>query len=441
MGAARASTITLRTGTSVADEGPDRAKVASRGLLRRRSKPPKPVAPPPASAPVPTPTPPHRPPTTPPPPESFAPVPGPQVPSPGPVPPATVVPLESVQPKSKSKTIRLVAIAGVIAIAATGGTIALAGNGDDDPTPSTATTTTAPTSLPRSAPLPPTSLIAPLDVGGNVDLYVFDTETGALGQRLTTGEGQERAPTISPDRESLIYTDGASGSETTLRVMAVNGDDDRELFGSPIDECVVAGRPAWHPVEDLLAVACIDDGGQYSLNVLTINGELLTSLPVPDLTIGEPTFSPDGTRVAYSADESAEARGGALYWSAADGTGEPVQLTDGVAGLDSNPMWSPDGIEIAFHRRLDDGTSTGNSDIFVMNSDGSQLRPLAPDPATDAHATWSPDGSQIAFTSRRERPDVTRNWEIWVMNRDGSNLRPITNVDGFGNFALAWGRR
>jgi Tol biopolymer transport system component len=34
--------------------------------------------------------------------------------------------------------------------------------------------------------------------------------------------------------------------------------------------------------------------------------------------------------------------------------------------------------------------------------------------------TWSPDGSQIAFLT-----DRTGNWEIWVMNADGSNQRPL----------------
>ncbi|MBA3339296.1 MAG: Hsp70 family protein [Geodermatophilaceae bacterium] len=453
MGAARASTITLRTGTSSADAGPARPASTSRGLFGRRPKPAKPVQPIPGSAAVQIPTPATPPPRTPTPASAGVPA-GPFAPAPAPAPfaappgPQATAPVDvattpspPVKPgRPRSKVIRLAAVAAVLVIAATGGAIAIASSGGDDPAPTTTTATSA-LPLPQSAPLPPTLLIAPLDVGGNVDLYVVDSETGRFGQRLTTNEGQERAPALSPDRETLIYVGGASSNDKTLRVMAVNGDGDRELFSSPPEECATTGRPAWNSVNpDQLALVCIDNAGQYSLNIFTINGALQAALAVPDLDIGEPTFSPDGTRVAYWANESSDARGGSLYWSAADGSGEPVQLTDGQAGLDGDPMWSPDGAEIAFHRRLDDGAE-GNLDIFVIDVDGGQVRSLAPDPASDSQATWSPDGSQLAFSSRRERPDVARNWEIWIVNRDGSNLHPMTNVDGFANYALAWGPR
>ena len=57
----------------------------------------------------------------------------------------------------------------------------------------------------------------------------------------------------------------------------------------------------------------------------------------------------------------------------------------------------------------------GNSEIYVMNADGSDVTRLTHNSETDIEPAWSPDGQQIAFTSGRDG-----NWGIYVMNADGS---------------------
>lgn len=56
------------------------------------------------------------------------------------------------------------------------------------------------------------------------------------------------------------------------------------------------------------------------------------------------------------------------------------------------PAWSPDGRRIAF---------SSDSDIYVMNADGSEVRQLTDHEAVDRTPAWSPDGSRIAFSSNR----------------------------------------
>ena len=86
--------------------------------------------------------------------------------------------------------------------------------------------------------------------------------------------------------------------------------------------------------------------------------------------------------------------------------------------LDQTPVWSPDGERIAF-------VSGGNlnSDIYVMNADGSGITRLTHNKADDLSdwslsPAWSPDGERIAFYSGRD---------IYVMNADGSGITRLTH--------------
>ncbi len=63
----------------------------------------------------------------------------------------------------------------------------------------------------------------------------------------------------------------------------------------------------------------------------------------------------------------------------------------------------------------------GNSEIYVMNRDGSDLRRLTNNPAIDSTPTWSPTGTQIAFTSER-----TGSPQIYVIGTDGAGMRRIS---------------
>jgi TolB protein len=92
------------------------------------------------------------------------------------------------------------------------------------------------------------------------------------------------------------------------------------------------------------------------------------------------------------------------------------QLT--FEGDNGRPDWSPDGKKIAFG-----SIGNGKSWVAVMNADGSNQRLVvegSPDP------DWSPDGSQIAFSHPSASAEGHIQSQIWLMNADGSKLRQIT---------------
>ena len=87
---------------------------------------------------------------------------------------------------------------------------------------------------------------------------------------------------------------------------------------------------------------------------------------------------------------------------------------------DGNCAWSSDGSQIAFQSDRD-----GNFEVYVMNADGSAQTRLTGNSAFDGVPGWSPDGTQIAFTSDRDG-----NAEVYVMNADGTAQTRLTTNPG-----------
>src|SRR5207249_7560561 len=108
----------------------------------------------------------------------------------------------------------------------------------------------------------------------------------------------------------------------------------------------------------------------------------------------DPTWSPDGTRIAYR-HQSGDDQTTEIFVMNADGSGQRNLTRNDVA--DWGPDWSPDGSSIAFNSAMG---STGWSGLFgyVMAPDGSELQRLSNHYVE--YPAWSPDGSRIAFMAQ-----------------------------------------
>lgn len=154
------------------------------------------------------------------------------------------------------------------------------------------------------------------------------------------------------------------------------------------------------------------------------------------LLYSQGSFSRDGRFFAFTAQT-----GGKDVLSIVDiKSGKTKQLTDIPLDGVLSPTWSPDGTKIAFS-----GVHDAVTDLYIVDVDGKNLRPITKDRYGAFYPSWSPDGSKIAFatdrgTTKLENLDVGKleialanvedgNIEI-IEGQEGLNINPVWSPDG-----------
>jgi TolB protein len=131
---------------------------------------------------------------------------------------------------------------------------------------------------------------------------------------------------------------------------------------------------------------------------------------------GWPTWSPDGSQIAFSSNRNATNQ---LYIMNVDGTGVQ-QLTNFDTGIHA-VFWSPDGSRLLFP------AFTGKGELYSVRPDGLEQRRLIGDDLSVERFAWSPNGSFIAFLGTSSDEDQG----IYVINSDGSNLHLLAPVTAY----------
>ncbi|MBF6590217.1 MAG: S9 family peptidase [Ktedonobacterales bacterium] len=224
---------------------------------------------------------------------------------------------------------------------------------------------------------------------------------GGEARQLTTLRHGAGSPAWSPDGLALAFT-APTGDQDDAEV------DDAALQGKHLPRVRTIDR-LWYRLED---VGYLYDRRTHVFTVRA-DGSGVKQLTCGDFDAGEPSWSPDGATLAFTADRSADRwrwPAASVWRMAADG-GEPTRLTDEALGC-AAPTWSPDGATLAFlanPRRH----GVGHTDLYVVPADqpGAQrlltqdFVPTCADTTLDdmrvahlhAHLTWSPDGQAIYF--------------------------------------------
>ena len=198
------------------------------------------------------------------------------------------------------------------------------------------------------------------------------------------------------------------------------------LVAAVVSSLLVGGARSATPASGLIAFTRSD--GIY---VIGSDGTGVRPLIRGHIVSGarELAWSRDGSRLAFIG------RGGAIWTMGANGKNLVRVLVAGQIGSAQiqsfgSPTWSPDGREIAFTAYDPNAASEGKRDIWIVNADGSELRPVRTPDLFEVDVDWSPSGREFAVASDGYFP------HLWVMNTDGSNRRLLTKGGYKSGFAM-----
>jgi Tol biopolymer transport system component len=234
--------------------------------------------------------------------------------------------------------------------------------------------------------------------------YVFAVRAdGSNGHALVAGD----YPAFS-SRGTLAYTlDG-------IWVAHADGSGRRHIVPR-FAEYLTYADPTWSPDGTHIAYIRVDNGHETSeLWVVRDDGGALHGLSIVHAA-ETPAWSPDGKWIAYVGD-------GGLSEVLADGSGKRVLLRRGIA----SPAWAPRGSVIAFQEQRGRRVSTWLFDVATR-----KLRLLDRHAGSIGPLAWSPDGRWLAFTVRGE---------IRAVRIDDGAQRSITHTFVQAIDGLTWRR-
>ncbi len=168
-----------------------------------------------------------------------------------------------------------------------------------------------------------------------------------------------------------------------------------------------------------------DRQGDDEIFSMNADGSGVTQLTSTSGSIDDwwPVWSPDGMRIAFVSDRRGDAE---IFVMNADGKSQ-VNVTNASDIDDETPSWARDG------RILFTSDRAANLGVEMAASDGSARRVLAPSPHSENTVAWSADGTLLAFVSDRDGDD-----EIYVVAATGRGLRQVTHDQRFDDLDPAW---
>jgi TolB protein len=273
------------------------------------------------------------------------------------------------------------------------------------------------------------ALAAPNEIafGCKLDICLLDPANPSAVTNLTDNEATslDEKPIWSPDGKKLAFISRfASEPIQTRNIYVMEPEAPGETINLAVQVTHFAngefiGEPVWSP--DGTRIAFVTGTSEGNRSVRVANSDGTTATPVVVAEHGQhPSWAPDSGKIAYS-------YGSQVYVKNADGSGTAAPLTGGAG---KEPTWSPDGSRIAFD--APQGLPAVN--LGIVGASGGTPVPLTSG-AQWTFSSWSPPGAQIGYLVSGGGEDT--HWR--VANADGSGDHALTEIQQLApGSSLSW---
>ena len=282
----------------------------------------------------------------------------------------------------------------------------------------------------------------------DTDIYLMDAD-GSNVKRLTSYEGSEWAPDISPDGKRILFMSSHAGGREIF-VMDIDGTNVTQVTKNRVEE----GSPVWSwDGRQIAFIAKMSGDASAEVYLIAPDGSNQIRLTSNSINESDLAWSPDGSKIAYT---TFGKNGYDIFVMDVDGT-HPTQVTNDN-NFNVHPCWLNDqtiayvswytdtieaknkfsifvtlaGEEftILFTDKL--GIQQLKAGVHTINTNGSSRIILTDKEISSFGAACSPDGRHIIFSA-----SGTKGTNIYMIDSDGSNIVPLTEGEK-SNLAPEW---
>jgi len=255
---------------------------------------------------------------------------------------------------------------------------------------------------------------------GRYGLYALDLASGDIGLIWATDDPLTNLA-LDPAGSRFAFSRRFGADDLEHEEICLVGTDGSG-FRRLTDNSFLDTYPAWSPAGDRIAYLSWPDS-TLDIYTMTSTGDSVQLLYDSGFHDADPNWV--GSHIAFTT--------GSRVWLMNDDGTQARQVTDppragewGNAVLpfgDYDPRLSPDGARMVFERLVDDQTTHGNYDLFLVNTDGTGETRLTTTGWTQGVANWSPDGERLVYLV--SAVGTEGRYDIWLTNADGTNPRCV----------------